>query len=477
MKLNIEATKLMPMSGSMTNLNHLGSALFAKPEMFEGVLDQLFITQTLSVHPFLNMSVGHEKIVESNEWEYKVRGAKTRPLILLETVSGTGAYGQILEMKFDEEFWMEGDVITAGDQFHDTQCRIMKNPYRSGNGWIYEAQLVSKDQTQTIDARFLQAGTPWAKLYSTYGEAADKGGSSAFPGSLALKGHLGKLRKTYKITDYAAEQKIIAMRLKDETGKSYDRWIPFAEAEAASKFKDEKEIACWFNHDGYLMQDNGYPVDSFPGIIAQIRENGWKMPYTTLSAKMIESFVQDIFFGRREPVFGKRELVAFTGSEGLMKFNKLLQSEYGKNGWMIANPDFNPAQKTSSPQHPNAYSYGYQFTEYKMGNGGHIKLVYNPLFDSMEYNLDLDPVTKRPKASSMFVFFDVESNNGLGNNVQLVVKRNGYKHGYHQGLVGPTGPAQGGMIAHPGEYYSAEFSSEFGIQIIDPTRTGLIYMQ
>lgn len=479
MGINISkfTTKMMPMKGNMTELNHLGYSLIAKPELFDGMMTKLFVSQHIYDTPFLNMTMGRERVISSNEWEYKVKGADTKPLTLLENIEESGKFGQPITAKFDEDFWQVGDVITPGDQFQDYQCRIMKNPYKSGNGYVYEMQLVTDDQSEAIPSDFRAAGHAWFKLFSTYEEAATRGGSMQFAGSMALRNHLGKLRKEYKITDYAAEQ-VLAMRMWDDMGKSYDKWIPYAEVQFNKEWKKEVERACWYNKDSKsIMGDNGRKVDSFPGIIQQVRDGGWYYPYDVLSAKGIESFIMDIYFGRTAPGSSERRVAAFTGEVGMMTFSKLMQNEYAKNGWIIANPEFNPAQKTSSKYHTNAYSYGCQFTEFKMPNGAIFTLIHNPLFDDPDYNQEKDPVSGYPKSSSMFLFMDLANGGNGASNIQMVVKKDGFKYGYVEGLVGPGGPKRGGFMAHSGEFYEMHYSKEFGVHIEDITKTGLMCMQ
>lgn len=470
-------TKRMPWNGEMTELNHLGAALAAQPYKFEGPMTRIFASKTIFDNPFLKMNIGREKTITSNEWEWEIKGADRKPLTLIEHIgSENGKYGQTITLRFDEDYWVEGDVVTPGDQFQNKQCRIMRNPYRSGNGWIYELQLVTNDQTEYVDAEYLNPGSRWMKLYSTYGEAATRGGSMQFSGGMAMRDHLGKIRKQYKVTDYATEE-VLAVKMIDANGGSHSKWVSYAEVEFNKEWQREIELACWYNKDGYIIGENGRKVDSFAGIIQKIYNDGWKYPYNVLTAKTIEEFIMDIYFGRTNPNSSERKLTAWTGEVGMIKFSHLIQSEYGKNGWLVVNDQFNPVQKTTSPYHSNAYSYGYQFTEYKMANGASLTLIHNPLFDNPDYNQEVDPITGYPKSSQMFLFMDLAPVGKSKSNVEMVVKKDGFKFWYVEGGISPYGPKHGGTAAHSGEWYEMHFSKEFGIHIEDPTRTGVMYMQ
>ena len=112
-----------------------------------------------------------------------------------------------------------------------------------------------------------------------------------------------------------------------------------------------------------------------------------------------------------------------------------------------------------------------------MPNGAVFTLIHNPLFDDPDYNQEKDPVSGYPKSSSMFLFMDLANGGNGASNIQMVVKKDGFKYGYVEGLVGPGGPKRGGFMAHSGEFYEMHYSKEFGVHIEDITKTGLMCMQ
>ena len=75
-----------------------------------------------------------------------------------------------------------------------------------------------------------------------------------------------------------------------------------------------------------------------------------------------------------------------------------------------------------------------------------------------------------------FTFLDFSGGDGQSN-VQLVSKKDGYKFGYVNGLVGPYGPAKGGQMSHSGEYYSMHVSKECGVHIEDITKCGELILK
>ena len=166
----------------------------------------------------------------------------------------------------------------------------------------------------------------------------------------------------------------------------------------------------------------------------------------------------------------------FTGEYGMLIFNRAMNDLVEKRGWMIAGQNFNPIQKASSEYNSNAYAVGYQFVKYIMHNGAELELVHNPLYDDRSIHFEIDPITGYPVESMRFTFLDFSGGDG-GSNVQLVAKKDGYKFGYVNGLVGPYGPSKGGQMSHSGEYYSMHASKECGVHIDDITKCGELILR
>ena len=165
-------TKQMPWHANMTELNHLGAALIAKPQVFEGKMNQLFSAQNYySDNPLSSIAwtSGAEKVVTTNEWEWKMKGANTKPLVVLENVEPVAntTLGQgrtTFKIKLDENWFVAGDVISPGTAGQKYQCRIMEEPQRHGTGWVYIVRLVTDDFKAFLPVSLVQPGQQWAKL-------------------------------------------------------------------------------------------------------------------------------------------------------------------------------------------------------------------------------------------------------------------------------------------------------------------------
>ena len=137
-------TKKMAWHANMTEMNHLGKALIVKPHVMEGVMTKLFTSQQYSDNALTSMLIkeGRTKTIDRSSWEWKLKGASTRPLVLMDRVepdSNTtlGKYKTEFNLKYDENWWKPGDVVHPGASDKRYQCRVMQPPQRNGKGWTY----------------------------------------------------------------------------------------------------------------------------------------------------------------------------------------------------------------------------------------------------------------------------------------------------------------------------------------------------
>lgn len=469
-------THKMVRHANMTQLNNLGAMLATRPHIMEGKMNQLFSASNyFSDNPLSSISwaSGSEMVIGQNAWEWKVKGGCEKPSTVVENVmvgNATPGRGRnIIELALDNNWYVAGDVLTPGTSGQVHQCRVMEDPIQRGNKFIYKVRMVNDAFDAFLPVTLLRPGQQWTKLYSTYEEGATQDGSTQYNGEMSFGDSLGKIRKKYEVTDYAAEE-VLAVKLPDSKGKLHDAWIPYAEVEYWKEWYREVERAYWYNRKATSIEGStGRKVDSFSGIHEKL-EGAHTHFYTDLTATLIEEFLLDIFYSRIKPGQG-RKIKVFTGEYGMLLFNRAMQDLMDKRGWFIANSNFNPIQKANSPYTDNGYAIGYQFVKYVMHNGAELELVHQPLYDDRSINFEIDPVTGYPVESMRFTFLDFTGGDG-GSNIQLVSKKDGFKTGYVAGLINPFGPNNGGLMSHSGEYYSFHASKQLGVHINDITRCG-----
>lgn len=475
--LNKLIVKQMPWHANMTERNHLGAALIAKPDVFEGKMTQLFTSTRYSSNPLTAIGAATSKTTNSTSWEWELKGANTRPLVVVEDLEPAnttkGKFKTSYQIKLDEDWYLAGDVITPGTSNKKYQVRIQEVKGKKGNGCVYVVRNMNDDPAFFIPNTYFAAGTPWAKLYSQYEEAAEQSGSTQYSLPISLANRMGRFRKMYSVTGDAANE-VLAVKIPDSTGKMHDAWIKYAEVEYWEQWYKELERGYWYSRStDTVLGANGRPIYSGPGIQEQL-EDGHIHYYSQLSATLVEEYLMDIFYGRIKPGKG-RSIKAFTGEYGMIIFHRAIQDWAAKKGF-IQVVDQYIVDKTSSQYHENALTAGYQFVKYRMANGGELELVHQPLYDDREINFEIDPVTGYPMESMRFTFLDFSQGN-KGLNVQLIDKANGFKLGYVHGLQTPYGPVNKGAMAHSGDYYEMHVQKQCGVHIEDVTKCGELILQ
>lgn len=468
-------TKQMEWSANMTDQSHLGRALIAKPAKLVQTMDQLFSAQNYySDNPLSSMLMGKkgEETIGSTSWEWELKGANTRPLVVVENVEAAtnntpGKYKKTFKIKLDEDWYLPGDNIHPGTSNKKYTCRIQRQVRKMGDGCIYEVRLKSDDPKAFVPTKFLRPGQQWGKLYSDYEEAAEQSGSTQFSLPLSLRDKMGKFRKQYKITDYASTE-VLAVGIPDSKGKYHKSWIRYADVEYWMQWYRELERGYWYNRStDSVIGGNGRPVRNFAGVQEKL-EDSHIHRYTHLTAKLIEEYLQDIFYSRVKPGKG-RQIKGFTGEYGMLVFHRAVQDWAQQSGFVKNIEMF--SNKVNSEVHTNAQEIGFQYVKYNMANGSSLELVHNPIYDDREVNFEIDDVTGFPVESQRITFLDFSGEKG-DSNIKIMNKKDGFAFTYVEGLYGPYGPKKGGSSAHSGSYYEMHVEKSCGIHIHDITKCG-----
>src|SRR5690606_35124725 len=264
---------------------------------------------------------GAEKVISTMEWEWELKGASTKPLVVVENVepSSNTTPGQgrtTFKIKLDENWFVAGDTITPGTSGQRHQCRIMEDPVRHGKGWLYNVRLKDDNFQAFLPVLYLAPGQQWTKLWSEYEEGSNEDGSTQYAMPLSLRDSMGKFRKKYMVTDYAAEE-VLAVKIADSKGGYHDSWVKYAEVEYWQQWYRELDRAYWYNRKTKSIEGaTGRSVDNYSGIKEKL-EDSHVHYYSELTAKRIEEFLLDIFYSRVKPGSG-RKIKVFTGEFGMI---------------------------------------------------------------------------------------------------------------------------------------------------------------
>lgn len=469
-------TREMEWNANMTEQSHLGAALLARPAKVQGTMDKLFSAANYySDNPLSSLLVGNkrtEETIAQTSWEWELKGANTRPLVVVENVepaSNTtpGKYRRNFKIKLDEAWYLPGDVIHPGTSDKSRQVRIMTRGTKFGDGCVYEVRLTSDDPKAFLPIKYLTPGQKWGKLYSQYEEGAEESGSTQFSFPIALRNKMSKFRKQYKVTDYASTE-VLAVAVPDSNGKLHNSWIRYADVEYWMQWYREVERGYWYSRSAdTVIGSNGRPVRMGPGVQEQL-EDSHIHRYSHLTAKLIEEYLMDIFYSRTKPGKG-RQIKGYTGEYGMLLFHRAIQDWANKSGF-VKNVEVY-TNKVKSDLHTNAQEAGFQYVKYNMANGASLELIHNPLYDDRDINFEIDELTGFPVESQRITFLDF-SGEANKSNIKIMNKKDGMAFTYVEGMYGPYGPKNGGSSAHSGSYYEMHVEKSCGVHIHDVTRCG-----
>ena len=473
-------TKEQQWHANLTEKNHLGKALLIKPELLEGTMNTLFSAQNYySSNPLSSVLLGiphGERTISSTEWEWELKGPERRPLVVTEKVSELsgdstpGKFKQPFDIVLDENWWLPGDIIYPGTASKQYQARVQEGSRRQGTGFRYTLVMMG-DDSNFMPSQYLEPGQQWIKLFSKYEEGANQSGSTQYSMPMAFRNSMSRYRKEYKVTDCASTE-VLRVAIPGSDGNYYNTWIRYAEVEYFQQWYRELELGRWYSRSTNGVRGaTGRSVISGPGL-QQMLEDSHIERYSHLSAKLIEEYLMDIFYGRVKP--GKqRNIKGFTGEYGMLMFSRAMLDWMNKSGFILNAETF--VQKASSDLNPNSLQVGFQVVRYNMSNGCSLELYHNPLYDDRDLHLEVDPLTGYPIESQRITFLDFSGENGKSN-IQVMNKDKGFAFGYVKGLYGPYGPNQGGDMAHSGAYYEMHIQKDEGIHVEDVTKCGeLIY--
>ena len=469
-------------SKRMTDLNHWSKNLALKPTVFEAPQRAMFASKTNT----LNLAganildsifgLGKTKYIDDLNWSWKMKAKGFRPITILEkkTAGATpGKYRQPITVIVDVDLAQIGETWSPGAS-DKSQVVVVTAKRPAGRAFEYTLKTYTEGNEHFIKPKFLEPGQKWTRFYTMRGEAAESGGFVEGHTNIEYKNSIVKLRKEYKVTDFAA-QAVLDIAFQDSNGKVYNSWMDMQEAEYHMAMNKELALHAMYSRLGdepLIDPDSGYPINPGAGMEQQISFGGNVERFTTLSAELIEAFFDKIVYSRISPG-DLGEVVGLSGHYGMKEFAKALDK--WSNGKSIVRESSTFIKNDPTGVHKNSLRAGYQYTMYDLPNGGTFKLIHNPLNDDKEVHREIDPLTGYPLQSQRITILDVTGGNGQSinqkDNICLVRKNKVMGTTIVEGRVGP-----GGVISknpkHSGDYYRVDISDSIGIEIKDPTVTG-----
>jgi hypothetical protein len=471
--MNLSTAKIKinkrPWFANDTEANHLGKAGLIAAQKMDKALSRYFNASKNQYNPLMayGSMKGKTKEITSDEIEWSLMGASTRPLVVLEDVEPSDMRKGIgktpFRIKLDANWYKVGDVIAPADNRY--LLRIQESPRPSGKGFVYTVVFHEDDPNLYLPQKFINPGSRFAKMFSIYGEGSDSSGSVQFAMPIDLKARISTFRKEYKITG-DADNAVLEVALMDENGKIHDyKWMNYADAEFKAQWNRELEMGLWYMREGYTTPDTtGRPVRTGAGI-EQLMESSHLHFYNKLTTKLLREYLMDIFYNRVG--FKSRKIKVYTGEYGALAFHEAVDNDASK----FLTMDTTNIRQSSSEFNSNSLQFGRQFTKYIGPNGIEVELHYNPCYDDREKQFQIDPVTGKPAESMKFTFLDFTDGGG-DDNLYILKKKGGVKSGYVAGLQSPYGPVTGGLMSNSEDAYTMIEYAQQGVMLKDVSRCG-----
>lgn len=482
-------------STTFTELNHLGQLNLLKPEKFSTLHREIFASMGYggsALGIMLNRLPKKKITTPDLTWTWELEDAKDRIVTAVRSVSDVnagitkpGLNGTTFTIALNSGRFLYGETLDCGSLNKKYQVRIQSDVRNVGpNEFHYDVRLMTDDKTLFLPIQFQSAGIKWMKLAAKYGEGAERSGGMTGYDKIDMHGCASRLRKKYEVTGDAVDATLdIAIRAGD--GSVHRTWVSAAEAQFHWEWFREKDFDMYYSRytGGFVPDSTGRPVKSGYGLQQQMELANSQGYSGTISTRLIEEYLMDIYYGRVKPGKG-RDTVILTGEVGMRDFSNAVEERLRAKGYVIqvdSNIGSGGIGVLGSTEGPSAnnLAFGYQFVKYHMVNGGTVTVVHEPMYDDINLHTQINPRTGLPFESGRMTFLDFNSEVGSPN-IQLVEREGAFRGAYIEGLATKSGgkgssgapKALISTASHSGDYYEYHCQDDCGIHMEDPSRCG-----
>lgn len=399
----------------LTLKNHIGAIFGSQPQLVSPLTTVLLqnsgmknLDTTLSMFP--------EKTLNSSEdFIWKVVGSEERNIPLVEArwagavvdtnTTNVGASRGVIELVFPEKWFTKMHLI-AGNKPDLYQYRILEDPIEEGSNYVYTCELWGGQETLNgvpgsellVGERFSIEGAP------VEDELSIQGAGIQFTAPFLMRNSVTSIRMEHKVSGKMIDAKVqpvyfAGIETRDpNTGKVHKSVTWMQEVywqfeKALSMIKSKTVMFGKTNRDEngrYLNKGNAnIEIKAGSGIREQMEVSN-TTTYNRFSIRLIEDLLSELCEGKLD--WSERKFMLRTGERGAAQFHRAVTAE--ASGWMnlpFDNTNTNAIQKTTSKFHSNAYSAGFQFTEWKAPNNIHVMLEVDPMYDDKVRNKVLHP--------------------------------------------------------------------------------------
>ena len=469
----------------LTTKNHLGAMFAQKPQMLTNVVNKMLAASGVAnIDTFLN-TLPIKYVESDDDFTWKLVGSSERNIPLVEardssgaaiTTGNAGIGGAEFSLVFGEKYFSDVNVL-VGEKNEVYQMRVMDEPEAEGTNYIYRVTLMGPAK-EGIPSAELAAGKRFSKDFSPVEDTMSiKGGDIVFSSPIEMRNEFTTIRMEHKVPgNMLGRRTSTAIVGLDANGnkKETQVWMQEVEWRFEEAFSREKSRALMYSRsnrdeDGVYhdIGKSGFVIKQGSGIREQMEVSGTTY-YNDFSLDLLVSRLQDLSEGKLD--FGDRTFILRTGERGAIQFHK--EAYRDSSGWATSLTSNNPAviQKASSPLHSNAFTAGFQFTEWNAPNGIKVMLDIDPIYDDKVRNKIFHPnggVAESYRYDILYV------GSAASPNIQKVmIKGQEEFRGYSAGFRNPfTGQINNQFMGTMEDSATYTRYATFGVAVIDPSAT------
>lgn len=480
----------------LTLKNHIGAIFGLQPQLASQLTTVLLqnsgmknLDTTLSMFP--------EKVLEtSDDFVWKVVGSDERNIPLVEARwngavvqdidTGVGAGRGVIELVFEEKYFTDMHLI-VGKRPDTYQYRLISDAVEDGGNFVYQAELFGGQETLAgVPGDELVAGTRFSiDGAPVEDELSIKGAGINFTSPYLMRNSVSTIRMEHKVSGAMIDMKVkpvyfTGIETRDPNSGKVHKSVTWMQEvywqfeKSLSRIKARTIMFGKTNRDEngkYLnIGKSGISIKAGSGIREQMEVSN-TTTYNIFTIRLLEDLLSELSEGKLD--FNERKFILRTGERGAAQFNRAVTTE--ASGWAalgFENSSAHGIQKVQSKLHSNAYSAGFQFTEWRAPNNIHVCLEVDPMYDDKVRNKILHPnggVAESYRYDLMYIGTKDEPN------IQKIkVKGEDEMRGYMAGIRDPFTGRRGGVMNRMEDSATMTAMCGTGAIVYDPSRTATL---
>jgi hypothetical protein len=398
----------------LTTDNHLKSIYKLSPQKASSIVTKLLassyganLDSLLSRFPTKYFDSDDEftwDLIGSSERNYPlVEARKEDGTVIVGGDTGIGAGTASFKLVFAERAFSDVNMV-VGEKNEVYPMRIIDEPEVEGSNYVYTVELMGA-VLNGMPGSELVASKRFSKEFSPVETTLSiKGGDISFTSPIALRNEFSAIRMQHKAPGNMKDKRVAMpfQTVDPKTGKVTQQttWMQHVEWTFEMQYQKEKNTGLMFattNRDGngdyHNIGKSGHIIKMGSGIREQMEVSN-TLFYNVFSLKLLTSMLAELSEGKLS--MDERHFVLRTGERGAIQFHNSITSD--GSGWQATaaavgfdNTGTSAMKKVSSSLHSNAYSAGFQFTEYLAPNNIKVTLEVDGLYDDKVRNKVLHP--------------------------------------------------------------------------------------